>query len=261
MAGISAYFHFPLLIRRLGKHLLAWIGRVLDAAFGILGGVVVTCALVGAHEGSTANTVSQAAQRQPSEASANSTPSKVEDTELANEITKLKNQLHQKATELDRERQRFSAAINQLRSQREAEGYHLAGSQTRVQNSKEGETDRTNQDATRQEGNPTFANPILSDLAQSNDAKASYRINADGTLVLNKRYLVTGRPISSENYDVNFWASCLIDVKNTGTGETVSRTVFKKGVPQALSIGDVSAKLILSVTPDPSAGCVFAASQ
>jgi len=121
--------------------------------------------------------------------------------------------------------------------------------------------DRRNQAVPHHPGGSSSANQILNDLVHLDYDNASYRINSAGTLVLNRRYLVTGRPIRSENYDFNYWASCLIEVKNTTTGEMVKRTVFKKGVPQALTIGGASANLVLSVTPDLSSGCLFASSQ
>jgi hypothetical protein len=221
--------------------------------------VVVTSTLIDAHDGSAVNAEAQVARQQSSGPDSGSF--KAEDAEVAKELVRLRSQFDQKATELDRERRRFAEAISELKSQREAERYEIAELQAKVQKSKEGESERKTQAVPPRQGSSFSTNQILNDLVHINDENASYRINAEGTLVLNNRYLVSGRPISSENYDINYWASCLIEVKNTTTGEMVRRTVFKKGVPQALTVGEASANLILSVTPDLSSGCLFATSR
>jgi hypothetical protein len=176
-------------------------------------------------------------------------------SELAEEVRRLRSQFDQKTIELEIERERYAKALNDLKTQQSAQKYELAASQARmlkIQND-----DNNHRSVARRQAP---SNRILADLARLNDPDATYQINAEGTLVLNNRYRITGRPIRSKNYDVDYWASCLIEVSIADTGEIINRLVFKKGVSQALMVGDASANLTLAVTPDLSSGCLLAAS-
>ncbi|MGZ5096348.1 MAG: hypothetical protein ACXWCH_35005, partial [Burkholderiales bacterium] len=54
------------------------------------------------------------------------------DSELAEEVRRLRSQFDQKTIELEIERERYAKALNDLRTQQSAQKYELAASQARM---------------------------------------------------------------------------------------------------------------------------------
>lgn len=250
MAGTK---QLPGLIRHLGKRSIVIVRTLLDAVFGISIGAIVTLTIAVDCRLYTADAEAQKTQ-QESGASAQQ-----QNEELAKELVQLRSQVGEKTIELDRQREQFIVAVNELKAEHEAERNEI--SELMAKKRKKDERGRETHVATGRQGKLSSSNQILNDLVRRNEANQFFRLNYSGTLVLNNKYLITGRPIKSNNYDVTFWASCLIEVRNAITGEVVSRAVFKKDVAQTLSVEKAGANLVLSVIPDSSSDCLFAASN
>jgi Skp family chaperone for outer membrane proteins len=265
MAAIEPHFHFPDVVKHLGKRPSIAIGALTVAVLGFVGGTIFANSVVDARRISIAEAEAKAARQETSTAKTNSESYKRIVAQQATEIADLRKQLDQKNALLDRESEKSTLATVEQKRLFEAEGAassKVTELQGRIEDlqgkikkyedeaRKEPPSKAKNAVNTKAVSNIMAKNPLAIEFDNSCRNGFSGVWSFSDCYIFNKKYMVTqkyrrpgayfeGYRISGDDPDI-----CTLIARDTNTGAVIAETAFQKGRAEVFTFERYSIRLI-----------------